>query len=107
MQPLVQERDMKRQLLLCLLPCAALSLTACTQFPELDRTQTPELADTAYPALVPIEPLLAGAEVTGADPVATTEALEGRVAGLRARANRMRGAVLTDAERRRLQEGVR
>jgi hypothetical protein len=82
-------------------------LTGCTQFPELDHTQSATLEAAEYPALVPIEPLLARATATGTDPVQTENNLNSRLAGLRARANAMRGAVLSDAEKRRLETGLR
>ncbi|KHA52901.1 hypothetical protein [Sulfitobacter geojensis] len=95
---------MKRALPLCL---TAALLTGCTQFPELDRTQSATLEAADYPALVPIEPLLARAAATTTDPVQTEGNLNSRLAGLRARANAMRGAVLSDAEKRRLESGRR
>ncbi len=86
---------------------ALLWLAACTQFPALDATITPELAAADYPELVPLEPLLAQASAGRIDPVATQSGLTGRVAGLRARAARLRGSVLTGNERVRLAEGMR
>tara|TARA_R110002049_G_scaffold23781_7_gene84834 strand:- start:50836 stop:51141 length:306 start_codon:yes stop_codon:yes gene_type:complete len=83
------------------------SLTACTQFPALDATITPELEAADYPALVPLDPLLAQAEAGRIDPVQTEAALSARVARLRARAARLRGSVITGAERVRLTEGLR
>ena len=82
-------------------------LAGCTQFPELDRTQTAALDAAAYPDLVPIEPILARVEEPGADPVAEEAGLEGRLARLRARADRLRGTVLTREEKRRLEQGLR
>lgn len=81
--------------------------TGCTQFPELDSTQTAELDAAAYPDLVPIEPILARAEAPGADPVAEEENVQRRLGGLRARADRLRGSVLSADEKRRLEEGLR
>ncbi|MGC1506571.1 MAG: hypothetical protein WA782_20840 [Sulfitobacter sp.] len=95
---------MKRALSLCLI---AATVTGCTQFPELDHTQTAALEAADYPALVPIEPLLARATAPGPDPVETENNLNNRLAGLRARANAMRGAVLSDPEKRRLESGLR
>lgn len=85
----------------------ALALTGCTQFPDLDHTQSDALKAAEYPALVPIEPLLARANAPGPDPVQTQENLDSRLAGLRARANAMRGTVLSNAEKRRLETGLR
>lgn len=83
----------------------ALALTACTQFPELDSTITPALEAADYPALVPVDPLLAQATAGRADPQQTEAALLARVARLRARAARLRGSVLSGRERQRLRDG--
>ena len=80
--------------------------TGYTQFPELERTQTVELEAADYPALVPIEPILASVTAPDLDPVAAQAGIEARLAALRARANRLRRGVLTDAERRRLEQGA-
>ncbi len=72
---------------LCAL-CLAAGLAACTQFPELDATRAPGVANAAYPDLVPIGTILAGPE-----PRATKAAVgevQGRVAGLEATASRLR-----------------
>lgn len=86
---------------------AVLTLGACTQFPQLDRTITPELERAEYPTLVPVEPLLARATTGRVDPVQTEAALLGRLSRLRARAARLRGSVLSGRERQRLREGLR
>ncbi len=67
-----------------------LALTACTQFPELDSTRTPGVADAPYPALVPLDTLLDGAPPRAN--AAVIGQIEGRVAGLRARASRLQSA---------------
>ncbi|WP_417722355.1 hypothetical protein [Salipiger sp.] len=85
-----------------LLLCAA--LTGCTQFPELDATETPGVATAPYPSLVPLETLLAAPA-----PRATPEmraGVEGRVAGLRARAARLQGAIIPASVRARMRRGV-
>jgi hypothetical protein len=64
-------------------------LAGCTQFPELDRTITPELEAAPYPDLVPIDPLLAKATAGRIDPARTEAALTGRAANLEARAARV------------------
>ena len=88
---------------------AMLAVTAagCTQFPDLDRTLTPELEQSAYPDLVPLDPLLARAEQTGVEPVQATAAIDGRVAALRARAAGLSGAARTGPARQGVEEGVR
>ncbi|KIN64501.1 hypothetical protein Z946_3393 [Sulfitobacter noctilucicola] len=90
-----------------LITCFGLGMGACTQFPDLDSTQTAEIDAAAYPALVPLEPLLAQAQTTGPDPVQTQGALDARLSALRARANGLRGTVLTNAEKERLRAGLR
>ncbi|MGJ8625625.1 MAG: hypothetical protein ACSHXB_01585 [Sulfitobacter sp.] len=97
---------MKNRAALCFLPIAMLALNACTQFPALDRTITPALANAEFPELVPLDPLLARATAGRVDPVQTEAALSARVSRLRARAARLRGSVLTGRERQRLAEGL-
>jgi hypothetical protein len=75
----------------------------CTQFPELDRTLTPTLAAQDYPDLVP----LASAQSTTVEPAQTNAALDARISALKARAARLRGNVLSGAERQRLAQGLR
>lgn len=92
---------------LLLAPAAlALSLAGCTQFPELEGTVAPEVQKASYPDLVPLEPILANLEPGGTDPAATSAGIEGRLGALRARANAMRGAVLSGGEKKRLEDGV-
>ena len=86
---------------------ALLGASACTQFPQLDRTITPQLENADYPALVPVEPLLAQAKAGQVDPVQTESQLQGRLSRLRARAARLRGSVLSGRERQRLREGLK
>ena len=62
------------------------SLAACTQFPELEDTVSPSVQEADFPALLPLEPLMATATPVVSDPVETTQTLERRVAALRARA---------------------
>jgi hypothetical protein len=71
-------------------------IAGCTQFPELDRTITPELEAAPYPDLVPIDPLLAKATAGRIDPVRTEAELSGRAAQLEARARRI-GTTSTNA----------
>lgn len=81
-----------------------LALLGCTQFPELDAARTPGVATAPFPALLPIESLLDGPE-----PRATPEmraGIEGRVSGLRARAARLQGPVVSASDRARMEQGV-
>ena len=84
-----------------------LALNGCTQFPELEGTIRPEAQNSPYPKLVPINPLLRAGAPSATDPVATEAALTQRLAGLRARADRLRGSVLSGRERQRLKNGLR
>lgn len=98
---------MKCRAALWSLPVALALLGACTQFPALDRTITPELERADYPALLPLDPLLATAQAGRVDAVQTEATLIARVARLRARAAQLQGAVLTGRERQRLAEGFK
>lgn len=86
------------------LPVILVLLSACAQFPELDATATPGVAEAAYPDLVPMETLL-----TAPEPRATPQAragVEGRAAALRARADRLRGPVVSTPIKARMRRGV-
>ena len=87
------------------LPLALLCLTACTQFPELDSRADTLDPRAPYPALVPVEPLLAQAGPARIDD-GDQAALAARIAGLRARASRLRATVLDSDTRSRMQQGV-
>ena len=89
------------------LMCAVCLISACTQFPELDETVTPELEAADYPALIPLDPILIRTHSAPRTNTQTEAVLEARVANLRARAARLRGSVLTGRERQRLAEGLR
>tara|TARA_R110002095_G_scaffold139566_1_gene121208 strand:+ start:719 stop:1048 length:330 start_codon:yes stop_codon:yes gene_type:complete len=103
-RPLVQKSSMTNRPFIALL--FGVALVGCTQFPALDRTLTPELANADYPALVPLDPLLATATAGRIDTVQTQTQLQSRVERLRARAARLRGSVLTGREKQRLDEGL-
>ena len=85
----------------------ALALAACTQFPELDGTVAPDLENADFPALVPLDTLRTASDPVVADPVATTESLNARVAALRARARALQQRSVVDpATRARFRRGV-
>ncbi len=87
--------------------CLALVLVAaaaCTQFPELDRTESPYVADAAYPDLLPISDVLT-TQPARAVPELRGDIL-GRVAALRARAQRLSGPVHNRATRARLRKKI-
>lgn len=69
----------------------ALGLTGCASFPQLDTAESGGVADAPYPGFLPLEAF----QGTG-DPPRATEAVigevTGRVAGLEARAGRLRSA---------------
>ena len=81
------------------------TLSACTQFPELDQAVSSETRRAPYPDLLPVEDLratLAASRVTDQ----TSLSLEVRVANLRARAARLRGSVIDGTSRRRLGQKI-
>lgn len=86
---------------------AALSLSGCTDRPDLTGRVTPAQATGPWPSLVPLSTL---ALETGADigtQTAATEALAARAAALAARAAALSARpVLTNTERQRLQAAV-
>ena len=84
-----------------------IALSACAQFPELDGTIAPELENAPFPDLVPLAPLFAQADATSNNAPDVEAALTPRLAALIARAARLRGPVLSTAERARLTRGVR
>lgn len=92
-----------RLLFVILCPVAVL-VVACAQFPELDASQTPGVNDAAYPDLVPLETLLNGPVVRATPEMRA--GIEGRVAGLRARAARLNGPVVDAQTRNRMRRGV-
>lgn len=98
---------MKRALIPAAIWASLTLIGACTQFPALDHTVTPELANADYPTLVTLGPVLASAQISGIEPVQATAAIDARVNALKARAARLRGSVLTGAERLRLANGLR
>ena len=83
-----------------------LALGACTQFPELDETVGPEAEAADYPALVPLEPILAEAAAAPERNAQTEDALEARTAALRARAAGLRQGVVDDETQERMKRGV-
>ncbi|MGJ8602783.1 MAG: hypothetical protein ACSHXH_01565 [Marivita sp.] len=81
-----------------------LALTACTEFPEVDAALAQAGPVAEYPALVPFEQL-----ISAPDPRLTEgddAALRARAAGLRNRANGLRGPVIDPQIRDRMNDGV-
>lgn len=78
-------------------------LNGCAQFPALDGRVTAAERAAPFPALVPLGPILAAAaSSTGHGAGLPT----GRIAGLNARAEALRGAVISAETRARLRGGI-
>ncbi|MEO0391219.1 MAG: hypothetical protein AAF218_09810 [Pseudomonadota bacterium] len=87
-----------------LLPMA---LMACTQFPDLDAAVTDASRNADYPALIPIEPVLAQVPTQRVEPSVLQQTQDSRVAALKARADRLRRTPVIDgATRRRMAQGA-
>lgn len=91
-------------------PALILALTAallagCTGFPRLDGTISAHARRADYPRLAPIDQLIAGADDQQITDV-TIGGLQARIAGLRARAARLRGPVVDPATRARMQAAL-
>lgn len=94
-----------RPVLICLICLTGPGLPGCTRFPELDAVVSPAAARADYPELVPVERIMAATpEPRIAEDTADT--IEARAAALRARAGRLRGAVIDDTARGRMQGDV-
>jgi hypothetical protein len=79
--------------------CALCLMAACTRFPELDAVVSDDVATADYPALAPLDPLLARGERAGASAADMTDA-SARAEGLRARGAVLGAGDTTDAEAR-------
>jgi len=90
---------MRRALLLLFLGAA------CTQFPELDGTVAPDVADREPPRLLPLDQLQ-GLQPVPRDAAPIAAGMLARVAALNARAAQLRGPVIDRRTRRRLVRGV-
>ncbi|WP_281983330.1 hypothetical protein [Thalassorhabdomicrobium marinisediminis] len=84
-----------------------LTLAACAEFPALEGRVSPAVANAPPPELVPLGPLLARADAAERGAATVPAALSGRIAALRARADRLRGPVIPPATRARMQRGIR
>lgn len=85
-----------------------LALAACDQAPDLGIDVSPALAGADYPALVPLDPLLATRTPVNDTTDATTRSLQARVAALQSRARTLRARSVVDpATRARLRNGLR
>jgi len=88
------------------LPVIALiaALSACATFPDLGGVGVPA-GEAPFPALMPVEQLLAEAAVVQVLPE-TEAALKARIVRLRERAARLRGVVLDSPSRQRLAQPI-
>ena len=94
-------KNLARPLLLCFAFCG---YSGCADFPELNDRITDADRAADFPSLTNIDTILEGVPEPRAVNVA--EDLDARVNGLKARAARLRGSVLTNSERLRLSSGV-
>lgn len=90
----------------CMGLATAAMLAACIQVPELDDAVSPAARSAPYPQLQPIKPGDIGAATTNEPEEDVQDALNRRIEALQARADRLRGPVVDDAARARLEEGV-
>ncbi|WP_114286988.1 hypothetical protein [Candidatus Halocynthiibacter alkanivorans] len=87
------------RILTCLLTIsAAIGLSACTQFPELEGSISASARQAPYPTLLPDALLGTVQPVEDAPDIATS--LTGRAANLRARGDILRGAPIVDPQDR-------
>ena len=90
------------------LPIACLvALAACAQFPELDGTVTPDIANARPPELVPLSTLIARSSAGSPTVEAQVGEFTPSLTNLRNRAERLRGPVIDPATRARMLRGIR
>lgn len=82
------------------------ALSGCAQFPEVEAALSPEAERAAYPALLPIDDILARSAEGGIAGPDLAAALEIRAARLRARAAALRAPVIDAATLRLMRSGV-
>ena len=87
--------------------CVMLSLVplGCGDIPALDQAVSPAAERADYPALVPLDGILdtTGDRIAGPDLEAS---LDRRLAALRARAAALRGPVMTETDKARLEVDI-
>ncbi|XDB00080.1 hypothetical protein AB1M95_09325 [Sulfitobacter sp. LCG007] len=79
------------------------ALLAGCEAPLTDATISPAAEASDYPALVPLDPLVARMDAVQIDAPATQTALQSRVGALRSRADALRQEGLSAADRDRLE----
>ncbi|MCA1776967.1 MAG: hypothetical protein LC676_15535 [Loktanella sp.] len=83
-----------------------LALAACSEFPAFDTTIDAATRAAPPPDLVPLDPLLAVADRPSTITPASVARTDGRAAALRDRAAGLRGQVLSDPDRARLNQSI-
>ncbi|WP_343079682.1 hypothetical protein [Ostreiculturibacter nitratireducens] len=81
-------------------------LSGCAQFPEVEAAMSPEAARADYPALMPIDDVLARAAEDGIAGPDLEASLQERAARLRARAAALRAPVVDAETGARLRSGI-
>lgn len=90
---------------------ASAGLGACTTFPELDAQISPDVQSADYPTLLPAEDLRAQVSTGPLEPreqplIAQAERIDTRADALRARAASLRGEVIEEEDRDRLDQDI-
>ena len=93
---------------LATLICVTVLMAGCARFPELDRTIEPQARQADYPALLPVDELAAISAAPAPAPgtAAAPDPPDARIARLKARAARLRGGVIDEETRARMDAGV-
>lgn len=86
-------------------------LCACSSFPDLDDQVSPDVQNASFPALLPVEDLRARVATGPIEPreqpiIAQAEQIDNRANALRARAAGLRGDVIDEADRERLDQDI-
>lgn len=79
-------------------------LTGCTQFPQLDALESAEVANAAYPELLPLDRLLDAPEISASPELRA--GIESRVGALRSRAALLKTPVVDAGTRARMRRGI-
>jgi len=81
-------------------------LGACATFPELDDRIDAAARDAPYPTLTDITPLLMQANTRAPVDNTVAQDIAGRVSGLTARADALRGGIIEPSVRARMGRGI-
>ncbi|MEM6566634.1 MAG: hypothetical protein AAF665_19440 [Pseudomonadota bacterium] len=104
-----ERRDMIRVLSIVFV---ATSLGACSTFPEIDNRISPEVQSAGFPTLLPVQDLRAQVATGPIEPreqpiVVQAEQIDNRADALRARAAGLRGDVIDEEDRDRLDKDIK